>query len=149
MTALTNPILTLVIFGLLGPPVGMLVFLIPNGGGYLLAEVRIAGSLLAASYEVGFLPAIIAAVVFSALSLAYERLARPRRVGLLLAGFFGAIAGVVVMSARTVLQTAPLWPPGSEVMHVLIVGLFSGLACGVLVVQLAARRHIAGSQNAG
>ena len=149
MAAVTYPILTLAIFGILGPPIGMLVFLLPNDGGYLLGEVRTAGLLLAASYEAGLLPAIVAAVTFSALSLAYERLARPRRVGLLLGGLFGASAGAVVMSASAVLQTAPLWPFVSAVMHVFIVGLFSGLACGVLVVQLATRRHIAGSPNAG
>ena len=146
---IADTIRALAIFGILGPPIGMLVFLLLNGGGYLFGEIQMLLPLFVASYEAGLFPAVVAALMFFGLCLACESLSLARQARLLLWGLFGAIAGATAMLGKWVLLYHGYWPPTSELKHVFVLGSLSGLCCGVLAAQFSARRLSANFSNAG
>ena len=144
-----HPLRALAIFGILGPPIGMLIFLLLSGGTYLLVEIRMVLPLFAASYEAGLFPALVAVLMFFGLCIACENLRLARHAGMLLWGLFGAIAGAIAMLGKWVLLYNGYWPPTPEMKYVLVLGSISGLCCGVLTAQFSARNQSANFPNAG
>ena len=145
---ITDPIRALAIFAILGPPIGMLVLLLPNDGGFLPGEIKFVLPLFAASYEEGLFPAVAAALIFFGLCLACESLSLARQTHFLLWGLLGAIAGTTAMLGKWVLLSGH-WPPASELGHVFIIGSLSGLCCGVLTAQFSVRKRSANLADAG
>ena len=118
-------VLTLLLFALVGPAVGLVVFTLLGGARVPLGSEL--GLLSIFAYGIGLLPAALAGLIFT---LAWRRPAPIRMFGPAMSGvLLGAASGVVAFAAATLLLRGHFVPASPGVW---LVPMIAGAVCGAV-----------------
>jgi hypothetical protein len=123
----TRFIRTVLVFAVIGPPLGMLFSLLGAGAAIQPFLVLMAGAV---SYGVGVTAALIAGIAYAALNQTYETSTNGKQLGVGLGAALGAIAGCIGMLAQNLKMSLPVIPTSSGARQLLLLGILSGLVCG-------------------